>query len=721
MKYLSLSSLALAVLASSPTMAQQQPDKVPDSDLRSIETLVITSSRNTGYLAQDAKVASKLNLSIQQTPQSISVFSREQMNDFALDNVNDVLGNVTGVNVEQVETDRTYFKARGFDITNFQIDGLGLPLINGNAHGDMDTAIYERIEVVRGANGLMAGSGNPSATINLVRKRPTEDFQANVTGSYGSWSNARLEGDVSGRIGDNTRGRLVIARQDKESYLDRYELEKDVIYGVLDFQLGDDSLLTLGHSSHTSDAKGNLWGALTLYYGDGSPTNFDASTSTSASWSNWQVEEQRSFADLTHSFSSNWSLRVSYSRNRTDEDSLLFYTYLGDAATGLDPQTGLGLVGYGSEYDLDDEQDLLDIYTSGEFTAFGRHHEVVFGASWAELSYQDKSLYDFHTGNGFPLLPAMQNWDGNTPLPEFTDGLTGSDVTDTQKAWYLAARFNLNENINLITGLRHNDWQTKGESYGLDETRDDSQSIPYLGLIYDINEQLTAYASYTETFVAQREKDRNFERLGPLTGEAREIGIKSQLFNGNALLTLAWFDIEQVNLAVFDTTIENPNTGVPEDVYKGAEGISSQGFEVELAGEVLPGLQASIGLTSFDIDGDDQVEAYTPEKSLRLATTYRLPMLEKLRVGASVQWQDDIYRSQGIVSGLYVNAGEEIITRQDAYALVNLMASYEINQNLSLNLNINNLTDETYLNSLYWAQGYYGAPRNVMASVSWSL
>ena len=92
------------------------------------------------------------------------------------------------VNVERIETDRTYYTARGFDITNFQVDGVGLPLTSGNNHADEDTSVYDRIEVIRGANGLMTGVGNPSATINFIRKRPTAENDFNVSAQLGSWN-----------------------------------------------------------------------------------------------------------------------------------------------------------------------------------------------------------------------------------------------------------------------------------------------------------------------------------------------------------------------------------------------------------------------------------------------------------------------------------------------------------------------------------------------------
>ncbi|HRD45195.1 MAG TPA: TonB-dependent receptor plug domain-containing protein, partial [Caulobacter sp.] len=136
--------------------------------------------------------ATGLDLALRETPQSVTQVTAQQIDDFALTNVNELLSLVTGVNVERVETDRTYFNARGFDITNFQVDGAGLPLIWGIQFGDLDTAIFERVDIVRGANGMLSGTGNPSATVNYIRKRPTDSVEASASASLGSWDAVRL-------------------------------------------------------------------------------------------------------------------------------------------------------------------------------------------------------------------------------------------------------------------------------------------------------------------------------------------------------------------------------------------------------------------------------------------------------------------------------------------------------------------------------------------------
>ncbi|WP_411028664.1 TonB-dependent receptor plug domain-containing protein, partial [Salmonella sp. s60093] len=93
-------------------------------------------------------------LTPRETPQAISTITRSQLDDFGLGTVNDALAFAPGVTVERVETDRTYYSARGFDIDNFQLDGIGLPFTNGAQWGEVDTIVYDRIDVLRGANGL---------------------------------------------------------------------------------------------------------------------------------------------------------------------------------------------------------------------------------------------------------------------------------------------------------------------------------------------------------------------------------------------------------------------------------------------------------------------------------------------------------------------------------------------------------------------------------------
>ncbi|WP_293748999.1 TonB-dependent siderophore receptor [uncultured Paraglaciecola sp.] len=706
-----LQPLTLAVLVA---LGAMQTSHANEENLDDIEKVTVTGSYLEGYNAHSASGASRMELAIEDIPQSVSVITSAQLQDFQLTDINLALDTATGVNVERIETDRTYYTARGFDITNFQIDGIGLPLTSGNNHAGDDTAVYDRIEVIRGANGLMTGVGNPSATVNYIRKRPTAENNLQVKGTLGSHALNRIEADGSYQFNETFSARAVLVNQDQDSYLDRYNRKNQLAYIFVNANLFEDTQLSFSHSYNNSDATGNLWGALPLFYTDGSATDYDRGTSTAANWSNWQVINNNSVVELSHTFSSDWRLRATYSQKRTNEDSELFYVY-----GTPDRETELGLTGYASEYILDDKHDLYDMYVEGDFSLFGRDHQVVAGVNYSKMSYTDRSLYDFTTGNGFPAIPNLNTWDGNAVFPTFTDGQTGSDVVQKQKAAYVTGRFNLIDDLHVLVGGRYNKWEAVGESYSVSRDVTDDDFIPYFGAVYAINDDINVYASYTETFQAQNELDINNQQLAPVVGESQEIGVKTSLFEGSAVASFSYFDVQQTNLAIADPATANlPPTA---QRYIGSDGIGSHGFEFDLAGEVLPGLNTSIGITDFSISGNELVANYTPSTMIKLGAVYDVAEVAGLSVGLNVRWQNDISRNQGVVGAEFANAGEAIVTQQDAYAVADLLVKYEINNNISINFNVFNLTDEKHLTSLYWAQSYYSAPRTVSATLSWSL
>ena len=694
-------SLLTSLVLSGHAIANDTQDDLP------LEKIAVYGQHHKNYITEEAQSATKLGLTIKETPQSISVVSRALMDDFSLDDINAILESTPGVTVEQIETDRTYFKARGFEITNFLIDGLGTPQSSGSIQGTLDTAIYDRVEIVRGANGMMTGAGNPSATVNMVLKKPTYTTQAYASASYGSWNNKRVDIDVSTPINDEHAVRAVFTKQDKESYLDRYETDKTVAYLAYEGKLTDDTLLSINYVNEQKDADSPLWGALPLYYTDGSATNYDDSTSTAADWSYWDNSAERVYVTLEQNLSATWVAKARYAHIKNEQNSELFYVY-----GTPDKETGLGLTGYASRYDYKDTQDLYDLYASGKFELFSLEHDLSFGISQANMDFNDQSLYDYTTGNGFPDMPDLASWDGVIPEATLVDRPNGSDVQNTQRSAYISTRIKLAEPLSILAGVRYTDWETKGIAYDVVQTRDDSELIPYIGTVYDFTESLSAYASYTETFVPQKELDINAEQLAPVIGKSTEVGLKAQLLGEQVFVTLAYFDAEQDGLAV-----ALPNSLPSDTRYYAADGINSDGFEIELSGRLTDDLSASISFSNLSIDGDELVKDYTPENQLKMAATYQVPFIDGLTLGANYRWQDSISRVQ-----VKDPAGNALVTtKQGAYGLLDLMATYEITQNVGVTFNVNNSTDEKYINSLYWAQGYYGAPRNYSLSVNWQL
>ncbi|WP_114240483.1 TonB-dependent siderophore receptor [Dyella sp. C9] len=678
-------------------------------NLEGVQTTANVVGDGDSYTTRSTSSATRLPMSLRETPQSVSVVTRQQMNDFGLNNINAVLDTTTGVNVERVETDRTYYTSRGFDVTNFLVDGIGMPFWTGNQQGDLDTAVYERVEVLRGANGLLSFTGNPSATINFVRKMPTDDYQGSVGVTVGSWDDRRVDLDLSGPLNDShsVRGRLVVADQDTDSYLDRYNLRKQVVDGVIQADLTSSTELTAGVTYQKDKSHGGMWGALPLYYTDGTPTDYSRSTSTSADWSYWNTADTRSFVQLNQQLGNDWSIKGELDYRRVTQDSNLFYV-----SGTPDPATGLGLYPFPSAYTSNEKQYVADVYASGPFSLAGRTHQLVIGANWAKDDVRQLSSYG--QVNGTELPSPLNDWTGDYPEPPF-DASYGSGVTSTKrKALYATARWSLADPLTLITGASTVHIEQDGVSYGVPSSFDKTETTPFVGLVYDFARNYSAYASYTKLFNPQTQTDINNKILDPVTGANIELGVKGEWYDGRLNASFALFRSRQDGLAEYagHSLVTN------QDYYTGIDA-TSKGYEFDVSGQITDNWQVSGGWTQLGIvdPQGNNVRTYVPRRMFRLNTTYRIAALPGLRVGGTLRWQDRIYLDQDAVS----TSGNEIYTYQGSYAVLGLMAGYDFGQHWSTTLNLDNVTNRKYIASLYWQQGFYAAPRSYMLNVRYSF
>ena len=704
--------LALSLALSAPLLhAEDVPDSSDATKVKNLEGVQATATvtgDGDSYTTKAASGATRLPLSLRETPQSVSVVTEQQMKDFGLNNVNAVLDTTTGVNVERVETDRTYYSARGFDITNFLVDGIGLPFANGEQEGDLDTALYQSVEVLRGANGLLSFTGNPSATINFVRKRPTADFQGSVGVTVGSWDNRRLDVDLSGPLNDShsVRGRLIAAGQDTDSYLDRYNLRKQVLGGIVEADLSSSTLLTAGVTYQKNKTHGGMWGALPLYNTDGTPTDYDRSTSTSADWSRWNIADTRAFVELTQQLGNDWSIKGSLNYRRIAEDSNLFYVY-----GTPDAQTGLGLYSYPSAYTSKERQYVADLYATGPFELLGRKHELVLGANWAEDNVHQLSSYG--EGIGTPL-PPLNEWTGDYPEPPFDASYGNGDFHIKRKTMYATARWSLADPVTLITGASLVHIEQYGANYGVPSNFEKTQTTPFVGLVYEFAQHYSAYASYAQLFNPQTSLDINNKVLDPVTGANLEVGVKGEWYDGRLNATFALFRSRQDGLAEY----AGHNLATNQDYYTGIDA-TSKGYEFDVSGQLTYNWQLSGGYTQLglvDPQGNN-VRTYVPRRMFRLATSYRFDALPGFKVGGTLRWQDRIYRDQQALA----LDGSEIFSTQGSYAVVGLMAGYDFGQHWSTTLNLDNVTNRKYIPSLYWDQGFYAAPRSYMVNVRYSF
>ena len=161
--------------------AQTQPDT-------NIEVISIKGSR-----LDKAATATGLPLTLRETPQSVTIIDQEFIQSFSLNNVADLMFLTPGISAQKIETNRYFFSARGNPITNFQFDGVPVNYSSFFNDASTDTVIFDRVEVVRGATGLLTGAGEPSAAINLIRKRPKSSPGGYLSAKAGSWDSYRVE------------------------------------------------------------------------------------------------------------------------------------------------------------------------------------------------------------------------------------------------------------------------------------------------------------------------------------------------------------------------------------------------------------------------------------------------------------------------------------------------------------------------------------------------
>ena len=661
-----------------------------------LPTVVVKSVKPSSDTLASSASTLGMDLSVREVPQSITVLTRAQMDDFGLRNLNDLLSKTGSVNVERVETDRTYYTARGFEVSNFQFDGIGMPLTNGSQWGDMDTAIYEQIEVLRGANGLLSPTGNPSATINFVRKRPTAKLQAKMGVTLGSWRERRLDFDASGALNatGSARAGLVVVNEHKDSYLDRYRTDKALVNGHLELDIAPHTQLSLGHVEQRNKAHSPMWGALPLTYTDGAATHYDVSTSTATDWAFWNNTERRSHAELTHDVGEGWRLKTSLAVNRLDSNSELFYVY-----GTPDPVSGLGLSAYPSAFNGHYTQTVGDVRAHGPIQLGALQHQLLVGISWGRQTTNERS--DTGQGVGDPV-PDLASWNGQAPRPTFDAGVDGSDFNLYRRSAYAAAQLLLNPQLKLLLGGSATHVSSEGTSYGLGHTYAQRAVSPYLGAVYDLTERVSLYGSLARIFNPQTEVDEQHQVLAPIQGHSLEAGIKSQWLNPALFTSLALFRTKQNNTAQAAGTFADFKT-----FYRGVNATSS-GFELEASGRLARGLTLHTNYTLLSLKDElgQDVRTFVPRRSLRIASTYVLPTLPKWKLGANLKWQSLVQASDS-----------DALIQQDAYALLDLVAHYELGPRLSLSLNLNNATNQRYLTSLYWKQAYYGAPRSFSATL----
>lgn len=690
-------ALTIALLGSSVYTLGVEPSDAVEA----VEDIYIVGVRENRI----SKGATGLAMEIKDTPQTISTITAEEIKNFGVTGSNEALGLATGINVEQYETNRATFNARGFEIQVTQIDGLSLVNSYATVVGREDTFLFERIELIRGANGLLTGVGNASGTINYIRKRPTNNDSGEISLSAGSFDFKRAAVDYNKVLTADGAwaGRLVVAHEDSDSFTRDLHDTRTSVYGVVDGQIGTNGTLTLGVSVNDSEQDSPMWGSLTLLRSDGIQEDFDVEVSTSQDWTYWDTEAKTGFVEYTHQLSDSWNVKLTYNNRQGDESTRILYVY--EPTTGtLNPDL-TGLVGWPYRSESTSDNQVLDANISGEFSVFGREHSLLAGVS---RSKEETAVDTYAALTGmFQPLPAFP-YPGDVyteptwgPLSPSTRG----EFTLTRS--YLASRLTVTDPLKVIVGVNAIRLERSGASiYGNAATNTEypntEEVSPYVGLTYDITPDVLGYVSYSDIFQNQDQTDFEGQYLDPMKGVNSEVGVKAEWFDKTLLTTFAVFSAEQTGLATYAGLNDAGNYWYePKDV-------KSEGFEFEATGRIAGDTQITLGYTQLSLKGPDGKDIYewVPRRTLNFRIDTAIPSLPDLRFGLGGRWQSDINKSGG--------------PEQDAFFVANAFATYALSESANLRLNINNLFDEKYIRGLAYG-ATYGAPLNASLSFEYKL
>jgi outer membrane receptor for ferric coprogen and ferric-rhodotorulic acid len=668
-----------------------------------------TGSYTTGSMS----TAVGLPLSIRETPQSVSVVTRQQIEDRGLRDTAAVLASAPGISMSRSDSNRVSFSARGFDIDNFQFDGLASPINNFWNFGatDIDSAIYDRVEVVRGSTGLLTGAGNPSAAVNFIRKRPLPEFAIGGSLGIGRWHQRRGDIDISTPLSADGRiaARVVAAYSERDTFIDHQSYDSETLYGVISAELNPSTQLTLSLEHQKNDTDG-MGAGVPMFYADGSRTNFGRSTANNTKWSYFGTESNTAFVDLEHQLDNDWKLRAAYSR--TEADYTMRYLFRG----GYPDRDNAGMSASFLKYDGERTRDDWHLTSSGQFELLGRTHEAAFG--WMSID-DDLQMDQYLPVPGTaPIADSRLDWtNGDIAEPVWSNVRANGDRTDIrQTGGYAVTRLSLADPLHLILGARVSTWKIEQNYFGTQRNyRYSDEVTPYAGLVYDLDQTYSLYTSYTSIFKNQTQRAPDGSFLEPVTGDSYEAGIKAGYLGGRLNAALSVYRTKQEGLAeaIPDTFL----TADPsQQAYKSGEGAVVDGFDLELSGALSEVWNLSTSYTHFiarNAEGK-AINTTHPRTQFKLFTTYRLDgALRDLTLGGGTTWRSGISRANtGSPNGpVDVSAG--------SYVLVDLMAKYQISEHITATANLNNAFDKKYLEQIgFYSQLWYGEPRNLQLTLS---
>lgn len=708
--------------------ADQAPARPATNDsVLQLQNLVITeqapeSQQSAGYQVQNSTAGTKTSTPLSETPRSVSVVTRQRIQDQGSQTLTDILGYVPGIFAPPFAVGDglagDLFSIRGYNATDYGYgllkDGLRL---QGNRY-DTTTEPYglERTEVFRGPSSILYGENAPGGLVNLVSKKPTETAQGEAKFTYGSNNRRQLGLDVSGPLTDDNRilGRLVMLGRNADTQVDSVPDDRLYIAPSMTFNFSEDTALTL-LSTYQRDRTKLLLGypaAGTLLNNVNGKIGKDQFNGN-PNWDDFERETWTLGYEFSHQINDVWQFR---------QNSRYMESRLNRHETW---PNNLNRAGFGSTlsstaYDRDNKSITysVDNQFEGHFTSGALDNTVLLGASYDRTSFnQDWNAGLGGTYNVFnPVFSAVQ--------PNASQYVQNSQLDQHMYGAYGQLQSKYDNWIFLLGGRQ--DWVQSEYRNRASAARPGSAAIAatdldgwdhrfswQTGLMYQFENGISPYVSYSTAFTpVQQSSQPNGDLLDPILSKQYEVGVKFEPKGWNTTFSAAVFDLTK-----------------SRDVVAGSSGFSrqvgeskSQGLELEVNSDVTPNLSlvASYTYTDARVTKDapgslfeDHQLTGIPRNQASTWATYRFldGALNGLRLGGGVRYFDNTFAYTAPTLYGKLKTGD--------VTLVDALVGYDINEHWSVDVNAKNLFDKEYVSGCNNAgRCYWGEERTVLGTVA---
>jgi iron complex outermembrane receptor protein len=681
---------------------------------RQLATDAGDSADNRGYKAEKSRAGTKTSTALSETPRSVSVVTEQRIKDQKSQSLTDALGYVPGIFAPPFAAGDSLagdlFFIRGFNATDYGYglmrDGLR---VQGNRY-DTTTEPYglERIEIFRGPSSILYGENAPGGLVNLVSKRPTSTPQGEIQLSYGSNNRRQLGVDVSGPLNDsgNIQGRLVMLGRKSDTQVDHVPDDRMYIAPSLTLNFDDYNSLTLlanYQKDHTNMELG-LPAAGTLLHNPNGKLDKDTMLGV-PDWNTFERETWSVGYEFIHSFNDDWQFRQNsrYMQSRINRHE----TWPGN----------LNNAGFGTQlnvtaYDRFNKSMVysLDNQLEGKFALGAVDNTVLFGASHDFTSFSQ----DWDAGSAGQI---------NIYNPVYkSDPVTSIHVQNTllgqqMEGAYAQLQSKYDKWIFLLGGRQdwvESDFRNKLSTANNINSRD-TKFTWQTGLMYQFENGLTPYVSYSTAFVPVQQISNGGSPLDPITSTQYEVGLKYDPIGWNTSFTASLYDLRKKDDTYFDST---------SATYRQVGESRAKGVELEVNSDITRNLNLTAAYTYTDarvtkdaagslIEGHQITGVPRNQASVWAKYSFLEGPLSGFHVGGGVRYFDSTFSYTP--SSLYgkLNSGD--------VTLVDAAIGYQIDKNWSVDLNAKNLFDKEYVSGCNDAgRCYWGDSRTLLGSVSYN-